>query len=317
MTLLSGRHIGKVVAGCLAGIFLFAGALHAASPAFEAAGETVAAEPSAAEEVAAAGRLADGFLPVPAEDTLRQPERAHRVQLLGLGLQLPEKTPFEKRIDRKIVNYLYVPKRMWAAGAEISYFNADLDDYEFLVFKDWDAHATMWGVSPFFCYFFKDNMGVGARFTYRTNTIQLDNLKFDLGEDFDLDIRNVMLKEEVYSGSVFLRTFVGLGENKRFGLFNDLSLSYARGSGLLYSGRNDPARETKHRFDEFYLGIKPGLAAFITNEVSIEASVGMLGFKYRKTEQFENGERVGVRKTAKGNFKADLLSLNISLSIYL
>lgn len=235
-----------------------------------------------------------------------------------LGVKIPRVNP-TLRMERDVVNYLFVPQKMWTVGVDFSYLSADMDNYEFTFVKNWKGNAHTSAFSPFFCYFFRDNTGVGGRFVYQRTTLRVDKLDFDLGDDFNFDLKDLYFREEMYTGAAFIRTYVGLGKNKRFGLFNDAVLSFGAGNGRLYSGRNAPdvIKDTHQTIREWKLGIKPGLSAFITNQISMEASVDLIGMRFRRVEQFENGRSVGIRKAAKLNFKADIFSLYLGISIYI
>lgn len=233
-----------------------------------------------------------------------------------LGVKIPNMT-LKVRMERDIKNYLFVPEGKWMGGLQVSYIHENIKDYEYLVLQDWDAGIDAFAFTPYLGYMIKDNMAVGFTFSYRNNRVSIDNLKIDLGDDLDFDIKNVYVKDKLYSVAVFMRNYVGLGASKRFGLFNDIILSYGRGTGRLYSGRNDPPVDTRQEVNRWNLGFKPGMSVFITNNVSFEASVGAVGVQYQRTKQFEDGIEVGSRKAAKANFKTDLLSLNLAISVYL
>ena len=67
---------------------------------------------------------------------------------------------------------------------------------------------------------------------------------------------------------------------------------------------------------EFQLGLAPGLAAFVTNEMAIEVSVGVLGFDYKKIEQITDQTYKGSYTKSSANFKIDIFSINIGVAFY-
>ncbi len=147
--------------------------------------------------------------------------------------------------------------------------------------------------------------------------MRIDNLDLEFGDDFSLDLRDVRLSEKLYTATVFTRFFVGLGPFRRIGLFSDVEFAYTWGNGQLFSGRNEPPVDVHQHIAGWNLGMRPGLVAFVTNNLSFEASLGLLGFQYRQTKLYEGGHIVGSRQTSKANFRADLLSLSLGLSLYL
>lgn len=67
----------------------------------------------------------------------------------------------------------------------------------------------------------------------------------------------------------------------------------------------------------FELGLVPGIAAFITNEVAFEISVGLLGFNYQKVVQLTNQVERSEMENSGANFKVNLLSIGFGLSFYI
>ena len=70
-------------------------------------------------------------------------------------------------------------------------------------------------------------------------------------------------------------------------------------------------------FRSFELGAVPGVSAFITNEVALEISVGLLGFDYQKVVQVTNQVEKSQMEKSGANFKINLFSINFGMSFYL
>ena len=62
------------------------------------------------------------------------------------------------------------------------------------------------------------------------------------------------------------------------------------------------------------IDVIPGIAIFITNEMCVEASVGILGLEWKRISQTTNQVYQGSYETAKANFKLNLLSINIGVN---
>lgn len=263
------------------------------------------------------------FQLIPPADTLLHPARKRlkiwKISLPNISLsniKLPSFTP-PKRMDRGIVNYLFVPKGSWTGGLDVSYSSTLNTDYEFLLLKDWEGEAHTYKVSAFGGYFFKNNTAAGARFTYQRTYATIDNLSLELDEDLSFSIQDLYYIQQTYRGTAFVRTYVGLGENRRFGLFNESSISLGGGKGKLITGKGEELKGTYQTTKELQIGISPGLTTFITNNVAIEASVGVLGFKYKSVSQTTNQVHRGTRRTSGLNFKIDLFSINLGIAAYL
>ena len=65
------------------------------------------------------------------------------------------------------------------------------------------------------------------------------------------------------------------------------------------------------------IGISPGLVAFATNNVAFEVNVGVMGLSYTRTRQVHNQVTVGKRTSSLMNFKVNILSIGLGISLYL
>ena len=222
-----------------------------------------------------------------------------------------------KRMDRGIVNHTFIPKGMWLTGVNISYYEESTDDYDFLILKDWKGSAYNLNVSPFFCYFIKDNLAIGGRFAYRNTTVNIGNLDISLGDDLSFGIKDAKIKDDTYLGSFFFRSYIGLDQGRRFGLFNETHLTVGSGKSRLMSGKEEALTDTHQRSTELQLGIQPGLGVFVTNEMHIEVSVGVAGLKYKHIRQITNGTETGSRYNSGMDFKLNILNIRLGIIVCL
>ena len=63
-----------------------------------------------------------------------------------------------QRIDREIQKTVFIPKGTWMAGGTISYSEHNESNLNFLVLKDIEGKGYDFSVSPYFGYFFRDNI---------------------------------------------------------------------------------------------------------------------------------------------------------------
>lgn len=224
---------------------------------------------------------------------------------------------YAQRFDRGINKSLFVPKGQWLCGGAFSYTQYGMENYQFLVLEDMKANGYTMNISPFVGYFFKDNVAAGARFGYRRTLVQLDKINLNLGEDLDFNINDFQSLQHVYYGTAMLRNYINLGQSKRFGLFNEVQLTLGGGQGKIISGRGDDLTGTYQDIYEFQLGLAPGLAAFLTDQVALEASVGVLGFNYRKVKQVKDQIYEGSFNKSSANFKIDIFSIHLGVAFYI
>lgn len=219
--------------------------------------------------------------------------------------------------DRGVETIKFVPKGQWITGGSFSYSENTADDYEWLVLKNIEGTNYSFHVSPYIGYFIGDNICVGGRFTYSRSMIKLKSLSLNLSEDLDFSIDDFYNLQHIYSGSAFFRNYVSLGHSLRFAVFNEVRLTLGGGQGKQFSGLGTDLKGTYQDIFTMELGVIPGITAFISNEVAIEASVNVLGFSYKKYTQERNRVETASFEHSGVNFKVDILSINIGVSFYI
>lgn len=224
-----------------------------------------------------------------------------------------------QEFDRDIETTKFVPKGQWLFGGAFSYSQTSSESYKFLIFNNINGNTYTFKVSPYFGYFIKDNLCLGARFSYKRNMLRLDDFEFDLGDDFDIDlnIKDYYTLNQVYSAALIMRNYISLGNSKRFGIFNEVRLGAGGGQGKIISGKGASLTGTFQEIFELELGVTPGILAFITNNVAVEASVNVMGFSYNRYKQTTDQIYTGVLENSNVNFKIDIFSINIGVSFYI
>lgn len=220
------------------------------------------------------------------------------------------------RYDRGIINYRFIPRKKWIGGLTISYLDFDTKDSRLLysLFKDMDSHARTLSIKPFMGYAYKDNVVIGAKFGYSHTIVQLDNLALNV-EDLDFSLKDIRYSEDGYTLALFHRSYVGLDAARRFGLFNEVTLSFNMASSRFTRDRDEAFKRTDTNIYELHLGVSPGIAVFIMDNVSAEMSFGVVGFKYRTETQKNNLGETGKRNSSGANFKINLFNINIGVTL--
>lgn len=223
------------------------------------------------------------------------------------------------RFDRGIVNYRFMPKGQTMFGLDASFWNFDSRESKllFAYLDNFTFNAKTVSVNPFIGYFFKDNQAIGMKWGYRQTSGKLENVSVKIDEDVNFSLKDLGLKEEIYSCTFFHRSYIGLDAGKRFGLFNETSLNIGYGKSVFTRGADEALKETTTKILEARLGISPGLAVFIMENVSVECSIGVMGLKYRQEKQTNNLGENGQHLNGGANFKINLFDLNLGLIITL
>ena len=234
-----------------------------------------------------------------------------------IGKKKKKRVERPERIDRGIMQTVFIPKGQWMTGGTVSYSEHEEDNLNFLVIKNVQGLGYTFNVSPYVGYFFKDNMAAGLRFGYNRTYLDMANFELNLGEDFNINLKDLYYLEHEYQVSGFLRTYMPIGKSKIFGLFNEVRLTYAYGVGKNSTGAGTEYDGTYEQAQSLQIGIAPGMSAFVTNWSAVEVSVGVMGYNFKWQNQKTNQVETGMRRTSSGNFKINLFSINIGMTFYL
>lgn len=222
------------------------------------------------------------------------------------------------KYDRGIVMKTFIPKGQWMVGATFSYSEHVDDNFEFLsVLKDINSTGYSFKVTPLVSYFIRDNISIGGRFAYSRSFTKLDNIKLALGDDLSFEVKDYNSVGNTYSAAVFLRTYLNLGDSKRFGLFNEARVSYGYSESTGSSGIGVDLTgmyELKHNLN---IGVAPGITVFVNDFTAVEASVNVAGLNFNWYDQTRDQVYKGTRTSSSANFKINLLSIDLGIVFYL
>lgn len=222
-----------------------------------------------------------------------------------------------ERIPREDLNATFIPKGQWMVGGSISFNEWDGDNLNYLVLKNIDFEGHTFGFSPYLGYFVAKNTAIGLRFSYSRYYFNLGQFDLNLGEDFNISLSDLYYLEHDFDTSVFLRTCMPLGKSKVFGFFNEIDLTYGYAKAKNTTGSGADFEGTMERVNAIRLGFCPGLTAFATDFMAVECSVGVLGLSYKWVDQKTNQVETGRTRTSGANFKINLLSINLGMTLYL
>ena len=231
-----------------------------------------------------------------------------RQQMRGRHLQ---------RVDRDALKAVFIPKGQWMMGGTINYQEWDTDNINLLVLKNMDIEGHTFSASPYFGYFVAHNLAVGARYNYLRNYFYLGDFDLNLGEDFNISLEDLYYLEHKHEVSAFLRTYMPLGRSNIFGFFGEIRGTYAYANGKNSTGRDTEFDGSYEHVHSVQLGFCPGMTAFVTDFMAVEASIGVMGLKYRWKDQKTNQVEKGSSKMGGANFKFNLFSVNLGMTFYL
>lgn len=213
---------------------------------------------------------------------------------------------------------LFIPKGQWVFGGTASYSTHTNQSYQFLIVEGINSTGYTFKVSPMIAYAFRNNMALGGRFIYSRTLLKLDKASINFGDEgssVDLNVRDYYALQHNYQVAAIWRQYIPLGRNKRFALYNEMSL--AGGGSQARFANDSPVKGTYQKGYSFSLGISPGIIAFATNNMAVEVNVGVMGITYDHTEQVHNQVTVGERNISQMNFKINIFSIGLGVAFYL
>lgn len=215
----------------------------------------------------------------------------------------------------RFTNHLIVPKGSWQCGISVMYADFSSDNTEYmLMLQGLNADASMLRLAPEAAYAYSDNHAVGAKFQYTNLNGMMDSATADLLGNFSMTLENISAVSRSMSASVFHRTYVGLDNHGRVGIFWDYILGVSRTrTQLAVTEPSDAYSLTK----KIHLAFAPGIVYFPMNNVSVQVGISLADLSYSNVAAYQDGQLVGERHAWKALASLNLLGLNFGLTVHL
>lgn len=260
--------------------------------------------------------------PAPA-DSLKQTESVVIVKVPTTAMTDsidPEimKQPNLGRFDRGLFSYLFIPKGQWHFGVTASYGEFSADDLQMLdMLSDFDFSGHTFSIKPYISYFIANNISLGLRFGYTDSKGTLGSMAVDFDDDLNFDIKDVMYRNESYTAAIMFRQYIGLARRGRFGVFNEIELSFSSGDSDFKRSIGGEPKLTHTTYMESRLSFSPGVCVFIMKNVSFNISFAVVGFYLRNEKQWVNEQKMGNRFSSGANFRFNLFNINLGIGIHI
>lgn len=253
-------------------------------------------------------------------DSVAMREAANNEQVIIKGdtvnVILPQKN--YGRYDRGLFNYLFIPKGQWSFGMLASYGEFNSDDVQLLsMLKDFDIKVKAYSLQPSVLYFFDNNQSVGVNFKYTRMYADLGGLTVDFSDDMNFSLANVSYYSKNYSAAVAYRNYIGLGRERRFGIFNEVELAFGAGSSRFLRSYSDVLYDTRTSSVSAAMNFSPGVCVFIMDYVSFNVSFGVFGVNFHHERQNTNGVDEGRRFSSGANFRFNIFNINFGMAVYI
>lgn len=219
-------------------------------------------------------------------------------------------------IDREIETNTFMPKGQRFFGFTASFQSLNTQDFDYLIIDNFTAKAYTMAVSVQGGYVWKNDIAAGLQFKYSRTKVDIPLVDIGLGEDLQMSINDFSSIQHIFTGTAFLRTYIGLGKSKRFALFNDIKLSIGGGDGRALDGTGEKVKGSYHKIFRAGLVFQPGITIFINDFVAAEASLPLFGVRYNQVKQTKNRVEESTLRTWDTSFKSNLLAINFGVSFF-
>lgn len=222
------------------------------------------------------------------------------------------------RYDRGLSNFLYIPKSVWAIGMTASYGELGTEDLDvFGLLSDVNIGAHAFSIKPYIQYFIKNNLALGLKFGYYNAKGQVDSFNVDIMDDISFNLHDILYRSESYSAALTFAQYLGLTRRGRFGVFNEVELSFQTGNSEFRRPYNGEPTTTYTTSMEAQLNFSPGIQVFIMKNVAFHVSFGVFGFYFRNEKQKENDEPAGNSFSSGANFRFNIFNINFGIAVNL
>ena len=234
--------------------------------------------------------------------------------MLFLGAVCAEAQHYDRGYET-VPSSPFIKKGTWMAGGTLRYSQHINDDYNFLVINDINSKGFNVSVNPKLMYMFKDNMGVGLRFSYDRSMLDLASADLSISQ-ISMSAKDCYQINHKFSAYAVYRAYIPLGTSKRVAMFADLLFGGSYKQGKAFNAGGDYVLGTYGQNYSLDLAVEPGLVAFLSERLAVELNVGIFGLSYSWADQLRNQVIGGHSDSTSAGFMVNLLSLGVGMSYY-
>lgn len=212
---------------------------------------------------------------------------------------------------------VFVPKGQWIAGLSIAYSQSNQNKYQFFILENLSGDTYSFRLTPMVAYAVKNDMAIGAKFSYTRNLTKIEKGSIVLDSETDYSVDHLYRLAHNYYGMAFMRNYFSLGNSKRFGFFTELQFQLGGGQSKIMQGSGVDITGAYERNISLDVGLAPGVVVFLSNYSALEVNVGVLGFSYTHTKTLTDRIYEANRRSKSANFRINLFSITFGISFYL
>ena len=209
-------------------------------------------------------------------------------------------------------HFTYIEKGTFTAGISGAYhgWNAG-NGMDFLgILTETDGKIARLTASAHCGWFFRDNLSLIATVKYTNTAVDGNTLKVSSL----VDVSNKHTRSEMYTASVGVRKYVPLFNSKILALYGEGRLSGDRGYSKSYS---ETERGKEGRYTDLYsvnLGVIAGISVFISDRLSIRASLPTVSVGYGWQKQIKDQVKRSSFSGLTLSYTVDILGLEFGTS---
>ena len=234
--------------------------------------------------------------------------------MLFLGALCAEAQHYDRGYEA-VPSSPFVQKGTWMTGGTFRYSQHINDDYNFLIINDINSKGFNLSANPRLMYMFKDNMGVGLRFSYDRSMLDLASADLSVSE-ISMSAKDCYQIQHKFSAYAVYRAYIPLGNSKRVAMFADLLFGGSYKQGKAFNAGGEYVVGTYGQRYALELAVEPGIVAFLSERLAVEMNVGIFGVSYSWRDQVRNQVIGGHSDSTSAGFMVNLLSLGVGLSYY-
>ena len=220
-------------------------------------------------------------------------------------------------ISRDAAKTVFIPKGQWMLGGQVAWNQWNNDNLNYLVLKDINFEGYTFSAGPYFGYFFANNMAVGGRFSYKRYYLNLGEFDLNLGDDLTIGLRDLYYLQHNYESTVFVRSYLPLGNSKVFGLFGEFQLNYTFSEGINSTGSGETFSGVYEKVHNLEIGLGGGMVVFIADHVAAEVMLNVGGYRVKWGDQNTNNIEQGSITSSGANFQINLFSIKFGVTYFL
>lgn len=187
--------------------------------------------------------------------------------------------------------YSLLEKGVSYASFNLSFESLDIDNLwlEPIAIIDYSYYRNI-GANISGGYMIKDNIALGAKFSYSFTDLRLE---------IDADILDILIGADsyatnnattIFSGSFLVKNFIPIDRVHRLFLISETNIGYANTHSLAknYYGGDTEIHKVETQKNSFFLGLSPGFMYFMSRGFAFEFSLSPVVAYYTKTTKINN-----------------------------